>query len=371
VASKASIFIGKVLSNAGSGADGGILAVEPERIVYAIANEAVDAPPAGASEYVRGYGDGVENLVRALRSLKLFPDDARHDEESAVAALDESQFTWGLQAVRANTSRFLGTSVPVAILDTGLDLTHPDFRGRSITSRSFVGQPVQDGNGHGTHCTGTSTGTLSASIRPRYGVASKASIFIGKVLSNAGSGADGGILAGIEWALANRCRVVSMSLGAPVQPGEAPSPVYEALARRCLQQNLLIIAAAGNDSDRSRGIIRPVSRPANCASIAAVAALDSALRVANFSNGGVNPAGGQIDVAGPGVDVYSSWPMPTRYRRLSGTSMATPHVAGVAAQFIEANPRATASEIWALLVRHARRLPLPARDVGAGLVQCP
>jgi subtilisin family serine protease len=358
------------LSAAAEGA-GPILAVEPERIMYAV-SDLSDAPPAGSREYVRGYGDGVENLVRALRSLKLYSDDEHGEQQAAAVALDESQFTWGLQAIRANASTFLGAHVPVAILDTGLDLNHPDFRGRSITTHSFIsGQPVQDGNGHGTHCTGTSTGTSNASIRPRYGVASRANIFIGKVLNNAGSGADGGILAGIEWALANHCRVVSMSLGAPVQPGEPPSPVYEALARRCLQQNLLIIAAAGNDSDRARGVIRPVSRPANCASIAAVAALDSALRVANFSNGGVNPAGGQIDVAGPGVDVYSSWPMPTRYRRLSGTSMATPHVAGVAAQFIEANPRATASEIWALLVRHARRLPLLPRDVGAGLVQCP
>jgi len=351
-------------------APGPILAMEPEQVMWAVKDDVLDVA-AGAEDYARGYGDGVDNLLRSLR-LKVFAGGQQRDGVEEAAASDESLFTWGLQATGASVSRFMGTRVPVAILDTGLDLTHPDFRGRAITSRSFIaGEPVQDRNGHGTHTAGTSTGTASASIHPRYGVASKAGIFIGKVLSNGGSGADAGIIAGIEWALANHCRVVSMSLGAPVRPGEAPSAVYEALARRCLQQNLLIVAAAGNDSNRAAGIVKPVSRPANCQSIMAVAALDRALRVAGFSNGGVNPAGGQVDLAGPGVDVHSSWPMPTRYRRISGTSMATPHVAGAAALMMEANPRATASEIWALLVRHARRLPLPARDVGAGLVQCP
>lgn len=206
---------------------------------------------------------------------------------------------------------------------------------------------------------------------PRYGVAFDAEIYAGKVLSNRGSGADEGILAGIEWALSNGCRIVSMSLGSPTAPGEPYSPVFERVARRALAQGMAIIAAAGNESERDAGVVAPVGHPANCPSISAVAALDSVLEVAAFSNGGSAPRGGQVDFAGPGVAVHSSWPMPTRYRTLSGTSMATPHAAGIAALLAEANPDATATELVGLLSQTARRLPLASTDVGAGLVQAP
>jgi len=115
-----------------------------------------------------------------------------------------------------------------------------------------------------------------------------------------------------------------------------------------------------------------VDRPANCPSILAVAAVDSRLGIAPFSCGGINPDGGGVDLAGPGVNVYSSWPMPTRYRTISGTSMATPHVSGIAALWLEARGLDTTAEaLWQLLVANAQRLPLPARDVGTGLVQAP
>jgi subtilisin len=127
----------------------------------------------------------------------------------------------------------------------------------------------------------------------------------------------------------------------------------------------------GNESQRP-GFIAPVGRPANCPSIMAVAAVDNRLGVAPFSCGGINPEGGGVDIAGPGVNVYSSWPMPTRYRSISGTSMATPHVSGIAALWLEARgSNTTAQGVWQLLVSNARRLPLPARDVGTGLVQAP
>jgi len=103
----------------------------------------------------------------------------------------------------------------------------------------------------------------------------------------------------------------------------------------------------------------------------AVAALDSNLAVAFFSNRGINPNGGQIDIAAPGVNVFSSWPMPTRYRRLQGTSMATPHVAGIAALYAEADPNARGAALWQALVGGAQRMPIAAVDVGAGLVQAP
>jgi subtilisin family serine protease len=257
------------------------------------------------------------------------------------------------------------------VLDTGFDLEHPDFAGRPVEARSFIaGEQVQDGHGHGTHCIGTALGAKCPGVRPRYGIAYEADIYAGKVLSNAGSGADSGILAGIEWAVGNTCAVVSMSLGARVRPGQAFSQVFERVATRAQRQGTLIVAAAGNDSSRPADIW-PVSHPANCPSIMAVAAIDVQGAIARFSNRGINPDGGQVDIAGPGVDVHSSWPMPTRYRRISGTSMATPHVAGIAALYAEADATARGAALGRALAGGALRLQLPSSDVGAGMVQAP
>lgn len=237
-----------------------------------------------------------------------------------------------------------------------------------MLTQSFIpDEDVHDGHGHGTHCIGTSCGPRKPDRGPGYGVAYQASIYAGKVLSNRGSGSDGGILAGISWAISNGVPIVSMSLGAATMPGQPYSRVYEQVARRALARGTLIIAAAGNESNRP-GYIAPVGHPANCPSILAVGAVDVHGAVAHFSCGSVDAA--QIDFAGPGVDVHSSWPMPTRNRRISGTSMATPHVAGVAALYAE-RYGARSRALWARLFQTARRLELPSTDVGAGLPQAP
>ena len=386
--------------SAAAAADNMILAVEPERIVYALPAaapapartfpaeeplggtdfattlppaEAYPIPPAPAAgfpvEFLRGYRDAVNHLVAKLLTAGGVAEELT--DEGVAAAISETEWTWGLQVTKAAVSRFSGKNIRVAVLDTGLDLGHPDFAGRRIISRSFVaGQAVQDGHGHGTHCIGTACGPKRPGRLPRYGIAYDSEIFAGKVLSNQGSGGDAGILAGIQWAITNRCPVVSMSLGRAVFPGEGFSQIFEVVAQRALAAGTLIIAAAGNDSARP-GTIRPVSHPANCPSIMAVGALDVQMRVAPFSNGGLNPQGGQVDIAGPGVAVQSSFPRPTLYRTLNGTSMATPHVAGIAALLAEANPGARGRALASLLLQFARRLALPGRDVGSGLVQAP
>ncbi|MBD1914154.1 MULTISPECIES: S8 family serine peptidase [unclassified Leptolyngbya] len=351
--------------------------MEPERVVYALPDAeqfrpTIPTPPPAVSDsvnvsldYLRGYRDAIQQLIDHLTN-----GDVNSSLVGAPpgvgAATDE--LTWGLMATHVNTSPYSGAGIRVAVLDTGLDLSHPDFAGRKITSKSFVeGEEVQDGNGHGTHCIGTACGSKLPTY-PRYGVAYEAEIFAGKVLSDDGGGVDGGILAGINWAVASDCQIISMSLGAPIQPGQNFSRVYEQVGKRSLRRGTLIIAAAGNDSFRQYGLVQPVSHPANCPSIMAVAAVDSRLAIAPFSNGGLNPRGGQVDVAAPGVDIYSSWPMPTRYSIISGTSMATPHVAGVAALYAQATG-AQGNELWARLIQGAKRLPGPSRDVGSGLVQ--
>ncbi len=335
-----------------------ILAVEPERYVHAYGAARGLAPARRAAR--RARPDALRRRVR------------RSSPGASAPAGSETDVTWGLNATGAAASAFSGKGVKVAVLDTGFDLRHPDFPSRSVTAVSFVkGYKPQDGHGHGTHCIGTACGPESPFHPPRYGVAFGSAILAGKVLDDNGGGSDGGILAGIEWAIAQGARVVSMSLGAEVAATDPYSEVFEAVGQRALAAGTLIVAAAGNESDRRNGWYAPVGHPANCPSILAVGALDAKMQVGGFSNRGLNPEGGQVDLAAPGVDVLSAFPMPLRSRRLSGTSMATPHVAGLVALWAEAHPKATATELWTLLTQHARRLPLLSTDVGAGLVQAP
>src|SRR4029077_7101584 len=352
----------QALSVAAAGDDqSAILAIEPERIMAAIADE----PPAGSDGplgYLRGYRDAVVHLYEQLSggaAAELFGGGSTLADTAAA--------TWGLAATKVLASQFSGLGIRVAVLDTGLDLQHPDFAGRQVTSQSFVpGQAVQDLHGHGTHCIGTACGGRQPATGRRYGIAWQSQIYAGKGLGSDGRGPDGGILAGLNWAITNGCRIVSMSLG--VQG--PPSVAYEQVAQRALAPGTLIVAAAGNDSQRSQNRILPVSRAANSPSILAVAAVDSGFQVADFSNRGIVADGGQVDIAGPGVDVYSAAPMPTRNRVLSGTSMATPHVAGIAALWAEAR-QVSGSALFQVIAGAARRLGALSVDVGAGLVQAP
>ena len=327
----------------------------------------VDADPDQADALARAATES--GPIAALERERKVHAISTEEADTAVA-VDESVFTWGLQAVGAQLSTATGAGIRVAVLDTGFDLVHPDFAGREITTKSFVpGESAQDGHGHGTHCVGTSCGPREPGDGPGYGIASAAEIYAGKVLSDEGSGSDGGILSGIAWAVAHGCSVVSMSLGAATQPGQPFSRTFERVAIRAMAQGTLIVAAAGNESDRRSGRIAPVGHPANCPSILAVGAVDAAEAVAWFSCGTVDRIG-SVDVVGPGVDVLSSWPLPLRHNRISGTSMATPHVAGVAALIAQATG-ARAWALWARLTQSAVRQPLLSTDVGSGLVQAP
>ncbi|HMN29826.1 MAG TPA: S8 family serine peptidase [Caldilineaceae bacterium] len=300
------------------------------------------------------------------------------DPIMGVQQLD-GEAAWGLDVTGVLQSQYSGAGIKVAILDTGFDLAHPDFVDRNITSQSFVtGQFVQDSHGHGTHCTGTACGPIApTNSAQRYGIAYAADIYIGKVLGNNGSGSDISILAGIDWAIREGCHIISLSIGGLVSKGASYSDIYETAAARALDQGVLLVAAAGNNSfrDRKPAIINPVSRPANCPSILAVAAVDNQDKIARFSNGGINVdlEGSAVDIAGPGVNIYSSWPSSKKdYNTISGTSMATPHVAGIAALYAQADARARGRTLWDRLTSAVRSLNgLTARDVGAGLVRAP
>ncbi len=317
-----------------------IQTVEPEYFVFAD-----NLTP----DYLRGFTRAV-NVITADWNAAYEIEAPRDDElESMVLGA-----TWGLSACRVPNSTRSGAGIKVAVLDTGMDLGHPDFVGRSFTKATFVGQPVQDLHSHGTHCIGTACGPKApAGNTPRYGIAYRAPIFVGKVLSNSGSGTTASVLAGMNWAVANRCAVISMSLGssAPVQAA------YTAAGQAALNAGCLIIAAAGNVGGA------PTGAPANSPTIMAVASLDQNLAPSGFSSQG------KIQIAGPGRDVFSSVPRPNRYGTKSGTSMATPHVAGCAALWAETNPGLRGQALWNRLLASARPLPHPATRVGRGLVQ--
>lgn len=280
--------------------------------------------------------------------------------------------TWGLIACGAAGSKFTGRGAKVAVLDTGFDGGHPDYAGRDVRVNSLIpGEGPDDRHGHGTHCAGTACGGVDPQGR-RYGVAPGAILYAGKVFPDHGFATDTTILSGIEWALRERCHVVSLSLGSPSWPGRHYHAPYEVVGRRALDLGCILVAAAGNDSRRP-GFVAPVSSPADSPSILAVAALDPALRVAAFSNGAVNLDGGKIDIAAPGVNVYSSLPGGS-HGFMTGTSQATPHVAGLLALWHEASGK-TGRDLWnqlaAAVMARGRRGPDRVEDVGFGLAFAP
>lgn len=291
---------------------------------------------------------------------------------AGAAYQDTASATWGMAATGAEKSYFTGKGIKIAILDTGIDLQHPDFAGRHIVSRSFVpGQEVQDVQGHGTHCAGTAAGATQDAGIPRYGVAPEAELFVGKVLSDNGSGEEGWILAGMEWAITSGCEIISMSLGRPVARGERPDPLYERAGRKAWARGCLIVAAAGNESSRRYNYVAPVGAPANVPTIMAVAAVDPLLKVAEFSCGEINAGGGEIDIAAPVVGIFSSFPRPQLYRKLPGTSMACPHVAGIAALWAQSDVSKRGEALFKALKAAAIPLSDHRRDIGAGLVWAP
>lgn len=279
--------------------------------------------------------------------------------------------TWGIRETQVAQSHLTGKQVKVAVLDTGFDFNHPDFIGRTIFSTSFVpGESADDLNGHGTHCIGTACGNKDAQ-GIRYGVAGSSDIYVAKVLGGLeGRGTDSWILNAINWAVMQKCQVISMSLGSRVFPGQGHKLAYERAAKYALRKGSLVIAAAGNDSQRPFHY-NPIGSPSNVPNIMAVAAVNQALNVARFSNRAIN-TGSRIEVSGPGVGVYSSWITSQQsHKTLSGTSMATPHVAGIAALYAEKYPSHTPLQLWNLITTNARTLNGPAMDYGAGLVMAP
>jgi subtilisin len=294
-----------------------------------------------------------------IRSID--PEHFAFPSQVAVRFQASPQHTWNLIACEVPRSPFIGSGIRVAVIDTGFDLAHPEFADRPIVAHSFVGGSVHSPLGHGTLVAGIACGPVIATPpHPRYGIAHGAEIFIGKVVDNSGDSTQALVLAGMNWAIANRCAVINVSLGEDIP--EQPS--YTQAGQRALDAGCLIVASAGNFSVRPF-VIKHAGAPANSPTIVSVASLDCTLEVAKSS------AGHKIDLAAPGVEILSAAPRPKLHATGFGTSMAAPHVAGCAALWASSNPNLRGVQLRHALIASAKPLPLPARDVGAGLVQAP
>ena len=324
------------------------------------------------------------------------PVELSENEDSAESS---STNTWGVEAVNSHISSFDGSGVNVAVLDTGIDLAHQAFEGVTIETKNFTTESDEDIHGHGTHCAGTVFGQDVDSTR--IGVARNINkALIGKVLGE-GQGDSSNLANAIQWSVQNGAHVISMSLGIDfpgyvkflvdeegwdVRPAtsvaleayRANVNLFSALstlleAGDAFSNGAVIIAASGNESNRPDYEIA-VAPPAAGNGIISVGALQQGsegLSIASFSNT-------QCNVSAPGVDV-SSAALGGGLRSLNGTSMATPHVAGVAALWAQKELQETdqisrgntIAKVLAMATRNGLSEDVELDDIGNGIVQAP
>ncbi|MFJ8859166.1 S8 family serine peptidase [Streptomyces sp. NPDC102451] len=263
-----------------------------------------------------------------------------------------------VNAPQAWAEGYDGKGTTVAVLDTGIDATHPDVKDRVTQSKSFVpGEEVVDRNGHGTHVASTIAGSGAASDGLNKGVAPAADLIVGKVLSDEGSGADSGIIEAMEWAKAEGADVVSMSLGSSI-PDDGTDPMSQAVDALSADGGPLFVIAAGNSYGAGT-----IGSPGSAAKALTVAAVDKSDNRADFSSMGplVRSYGLKPDLSAPGVDINAaaSQSVPGiegMYQSMSGTSMATPHVAGAAAILKQRHPDWSGQRIKDALMSSSKEL---------------
>ena len=289
-----------------------------------------------------------------------------------MAEQQDRDGTWGLEKTKVLQSKAIGDGVKVAILDSGIAMRHPAFDNRikEENTKSFVdGVGVDDQVfGHGTHIAGIVCGSIPAKGK-RYGIAHRAEILVGRVLNEQGGGLGADVLDGIEWAQSKRADVAVMAFGGSIMVGTKHDAWTQKVARKAFDNNLVLIAMAGNDSKGPQDV-RPVNTPANCPSIMAVAAVDETLEPTDFSCGAKNPDG-EVNIAAPGDYILSAWP-PDTVRILRGTSQAAAFATGIAALWVQDLNR-RGKNLWTTMEspKAIQSLKAPRYRVGEGLLLAP
>ncbi len=297
------------------------------------------------------FWDGISGptTFKSSQVTKIWLDGRTH------ATLDQS--TKQIGAPTAWKQGYDGHGVKVAVLDTGYDAGHPDLAKQVVASESFIpDQAVQDLHGHGTHTASIVAGLGTASDGKRKGVAPGSELLIGKVLDNSGGGYDSEAIAGMEWAVQQGAKVVSMSLGG--LPSDGTDPMSEAVDRLSKSSGALFVIAAGNS-----GAEETVGSPGSATEALTVGAVDRDNSLANFSSRGPRIGDGALkpEVTAPGVEIAAARAAGTEqghilgqyYTAMSGTSMATPHVAGAAAILAQRHPDWTGPQLKAALASTA------------------
>ncbi|WP_116948535.1 S8 family serine peptidase [Jiangella endophytica] len=264
--------------------------------------------------------------------------------DQAMSTVDEDSAPQ-IGAPDAWAAGFTGDGVTVAVLDTGIDSTHPDLAGKVVAEANFsASDSTTDRFGHGTHVASIVAGTGAASDGQRRGIAYEADLINVKVLDDGGSGPMSEVIAGMEWAVANGADVVNLSLGVRGGYTDGTDPASQAVDRLSAESDALFVIAAGNDGPRDG----TVTTPGAATSALTVGAVDKQDALAGFSSRG--PRAGDFalkpDVTAPGVGIIAAraanavigTPVGDDYLALDGTSMATPHVAGAAALLLQQRP---------------------------------
>ena len=311
------------------------------------AEQVIQRTPAGRLTFVYSAalsGFAAEMTEEEAVALSRDPDVLFVEEDSVVEAFaTQTNATWGLDRIDQRDRPLNGTysytstgsGVNVYIIDTGIRRTHTQFGGRAFVGFDAIrdGRNTSDCNGHGTHVAGTVGGST-------YGVAKAVRLFAVRVLNCSGSGTTSGVIAGIDWVTRSRIRpaVANMSLG-----GGASSSLDTAV-RNSINAGVTYAVAAGN-SNANAGNFSP-ARVGEAITVGSSTSTDARSSFSNF--------GSVVDIFAPGSSITSAWSTSdTATRTISGTSMATPHVAGVAARYLQSNTTASAATVRNAIVNAA------------------